>query len=330
MSILRELVARLGEQPEEALPHARAWAALDAYDLEARLGTMRMAHAAGHEAEAEQYFSAGRRILAEVSDPRERQLVAAWAELRRSPAPTRRNTASAAERAEPAPVVTPAPTPVDRVGGGAPADGTTPRGARGAALSVSADHETSATSTSLPLVGRHRELSMLTAAVDEAKRQQQARILVMQGEPGIGKSRLVEALREHTQRSGGAVVYASAQEGEAGRPYGPWIDALRRVAHGADRDAGANGALEALLPDAHTDATDAAGVTGSWRGSPTSSVAGLRVSRCCCWRSTTCSGWTPPAPSCCTTCSGSVRTAAWCCCSLRAATSSPTTSRSRA
>ncbi|MCB9656571.1 MAG: AAA family ATPase [Sandaracinaceae bacterium] len=259
MSILRELVARLGEQPEEALPHARAWAALDAYDLEARLATMRMAHAAGHEAEAEQYFSAGRRILAEVSDPRERQLVAAWAELRRSPAPTRRNTASAAERAEPAPVVTPAPTPVDRVGGGAPADGTTPRGARGAALSVSADHETSATSTSLPLVGRHRELSMLTAAVDEAKRQQQARILVMQGEPGIGKSRLVEALREHTQRSGGAVVYASAQEGEAGRPYGPWIDALRRVAHGADRDAGANGALEALLPDAHTDATDAGG-----------------------------------------------------------------------
>src|SRR5207253_9037518 len=46
----------------------------------------------------------------------------------------------------------------------------------------------------LPLVGRDEELAVLRASVEEARRRT-SRVVELDGEPGIGKSRLVEELR---------------------------------------------------------------------------------------------------------------------------------------
>jgi DNA-binding SARP family transcriptional activator/tetratricopeptide (TPR) repeat protein len=75
-------------------------------------------------------------------------------------------------------------------------------------------------------VGRARELAALDALVGAAlggRRQ----VLVVAGEPGIGKSRLLEELDARVRRSGGVILRGRAFEGEALRPYGAWLDALR-------------------------------------------------------------------------------------------------------
>ena len=61
--------------------------------------------------------------------------------------------------------------------------------ARGA-LAADASHQT-------PLVGRERELATLRAGLDAA-RNGERRVIELVGEPGIGKSRLVSAVREET------------------------------------------------------------------------------------------------------------------------------------
>jgi predicted ATPase len=71
---------------------------------------------------------------------------------------------------------------------------------------------------------------------------------MLKGESGVGKTRLLAELSEEARRRGCTVFEASAYEAEAGRPYGPWIDALRRLP--ADVVSQANGtALSPLLPE---------------------------------------------------------------------------------
>ncbi len=67
---------------------------------------------------------------------------------------------------------------------------------------------TAAGTAALPFVGRQREFERINAA---------DRVLIL-GEPGIGKSRLVEELRP--------TRYTRAFAAEMVRPYGVWIDAL--------------------------------------------------------------------------------------------------------
>ena len=67
----------------------------------------------------------------------------------------------------------------------------------------------------IPLVGRREELAKIASA---------SGIVVVIGEPGIGKSRLLEEVRA---REPGTAVTARAFAAEMVRPYGVWIDALR-------------------------------------------------------------------------------------------------------
>lgn len=50
----------------------------------------------------------------------------------------------------------------------------------------------------IPLVGRDAELAMLTRALDEVERDRRVKLVVLVGDPGLGKSRLVEELRRGT------------------------------------------------------------------------------------------------------------------------------------
>lgn len=77
----------------------------------------------------------------------------------------------------------------------------------------------------LPLVGRDDELAALIEAHRTASSA--GRVAVIEGEAGIGKTRLGDALASAVAASGGRVLTARAFETEAAIPYGPIVDLLR-------------------------------------------------------------------------------------------------------
>ncbi len=77
-----------------------------------------------------------------------------------------------------------------------------------------------------PLVGRRAQMEALRRLRDEAWRGQ-ARIVVILGEAGIGKTRLIDALRSDTLEHGGRALRGRAHESEGILPFGPWVDAFR-------------------------------------------------------------------------------------------------------
>ncbi len=79
------------------------------------------------------------------------------------------------------------------------------------------------TVTSTLFLGRDRELATLVEALDSA-REWQGRIVEVVGEPGMGKSRLVEELRARAE--GVIVVGAVCEEYEASTPYFAFRDLL--------------------------------------------------------------------------------------------------------
>ena len=84
----------------------------------------------------------------------------------------------------------------------------------------------------LPLVGRARELGLLTAALDEAAAGK-GRTVILAGEGGVGKTRLASALVDHATKRGWQVTIGRAYPVESGVPYALFSDAflpiLRRL-----------------------------------------------------------------------------------------------------
>ena len=78
----------------------------------------------------------------------------------------------------------------------------------------------------VPLLGRERECALLDDALAAASGSGAAEVLLVLGDPGIGKSRLLQHLHERVRDRGGLVLAGRAFEAERTRPYGPWLDAL--------------------------------------------------------------------------------------------------------
>jgi eukaryotic-like serine/threonine-protein kinase len=90
-----------------------------------------------------------------------------------------------------------------------------------------------------PFVGRDTELSGLLAALDEA-RAGHGLVLLLTGEPGIGKTRLMQEVARMARETGWRVAGGRCWE-EGGAPaYWPWIQAVRAL----------GGDFERLAPDA--------------------------------------------------------------------------------
>lgn len=101
----------------------------------------------------------------------------------------------------------------------------------------------------LPMVGRADELAVLVEA--HARAQPDGGLAVVEGEAGIGKTRLASEL-VRSARSGGAVVLAArCHDDEAGLPYGPIVELLRE----AVRHAGAAGWPGVVPPQRLADAS---------------------------------------------------------------------------
>jgi eukaryotic-like serine/threonine-protein kinase len=82
-------------------------------------------------------------------------------------------------------------------------------------------------------VGRDREVAELVAGLEDALGGQ-GRLFLIAGEPGIGKTRLVEQLAGHAAERGARVAWGRCWEGRGAPPYWPWTQILRTVAEGPD------------------------------------------------------------------------------------------------
>lgn len=81
-----------------------------------------------------------------------------------------------------------------------------------------------------PLMGRTRELHALEGLLDDAA-EGNTRVLLLEGEPGIGKTRLLsEAIASATHR-GFRVLKGAGEELEHDRPFGPLLEALDLNGH---------------------------------------------------------------------------------------------------
>ena len=103
----------------------------------------------------------------------------------------------------------------------------------------------------LPLVGRDLEWNLLRKAWESA-RKGGAHLVLLTGEPGIGKSRLAQELGRRVRAEGHAVAAARSYEAAGRLPWGPIVDllrsdALRREIDTLDR--GSRAELARLLPE---------------------------------------------------------------------------------
>lgn len=77
-----------------------------------------------------------------------------------------------------------------------------------------------------PLAGRERELEVLVGALDAAARGR-GRLIEIVGEPGIGKTRMLEELRERAGEI--RMLHATAEAYTSSTPYAVWRELLREI-----------------------------------------------------------------------------------------------------
>jgi class 3 adenylate cyclase len=75
------------------------------------------------------------------------------------------------------------------------------------------------------LIDRTAEVTKLTGAFESALANRSS-VVALQGEAGVGKTRLMQELGMHAQSKGAVVLTGTASE--AGLPYGPWVEAARQ------------------------------------------------------------------------------------------------------
>jgi class 3 adenylate cyclase/tetratricopeptide (TPR) repeat protein len=95
---------------------------------------------------------------------------------------------------------------------------------------------TAPTDISSPLVGRDRELSLLSASL-ETLRQGRGGVVILQGEPGMGKSRLIAEARRQSGAEGIRWLEGCALSFGHRLSYWPFIEILKRCFGIADTDA---------------------------------------------------------------------------------------------
>ncbi|HEX7081599.1 MAG TPA: AAA family ATPase [Gammaproteobacteria bacterium] len=215
--VLSALVRRLETEPERALPHAYELVRIAPYDETARATLIRLLVALGRTDQAEQQYRTGARLLQEAGaaptgalyralrgEPGARRAAGGAESVEARRASVAEHRASVAER---------------RAAAGAPQPPKAPGGAGDTAL-----------------IGRDEELERIATALARAVAERRGRLVLVCGEPGIGKSRLLEAAAGLARDAGAFMLEACAFESESIRPFALWIDALHRAAANGTAD----------------------------------------------------------------------------------------------
>ena len=77
-------------------------------------------------------------------------------------------------------------------------------------------------------VGREREMAEIVAALDGAV-EGRGGLVMLAGEPGIGKTRLTEELAAVAKERGALVTWGACYEDGSAPPYWPWTQAIRSL-----------------------------------------------------------------------------------------------------
>ncbi|MBE7424663.1 MAG: AAA family ATPase [Burkholderiaceae bacterium] len=214
-AVLQALIARLAGDPPRALRHGRALVAADPLAEEAHASLVRLLAADARYPEAEAHYGWARALLrrevALADGGALDQAIRAVRQLQRHAAASpARSEAVQAEPARDEPM-------------------RAERGAPASERRTFLDLARRAVPAPPALVGRDAECRAIDAALAAAG---PAPVLLLIGEPGIGKTRLLDHTSEVAARGRRHVIRARCFEAEAVRPYGFWLDALRALPTG--------------------------------------------------------------------------------------------------
>jgi class 3 adenylate cyclase/DNA-binding CsgD family transcriptional regulator len=95
--------------------------------------------------------------------------------------------------------------------------------------------ETSMAAPADMFVGRRHELEVLRSAFEQACAGH-GRIVMLAGEPGIGKTRTAQELANHAAQREAMVVWGRCPEEAGAPPYWPWVQIIRAALQDADVD----------------------------------------------------------------------------------------------
>jgi DNA-binding SARP family transcriptional activator len=189
LAILKTLVERLHDTPEDALVYARSRVSIDPLDEKGHIDVIRLLVALGRQREALRQYDYCREVLeAELGARPGAELERALAAFK--PPSLARIVAKQRAASAPSPLRVAEPE----------------------------------------LVGRDGECSALDEiATNAAASGVRPKLVLLTGEPGIGKSRLLRYCHKSIVNLGGEVLAARAFEAEMRRPFGIWADILKGV-----------------------------------------------------------------------------------------------------
>ena len=187
--LLSTLIRRLADDPERALPHARTLVQIEPYDERARATLIRLLLALGRDDQAQQQHAMGVRMLQEARAKPSGELDRALRTPRARRASSETNIAEATRQPD---------EPVELPANGRP-------------------------------IGRDAEIQLIAATLSRVIEQRRCALVMIYGEPGIGKSRLLETAATLARGSGALTLESCAYESEAIRPFAVWMDALRKL-----------------------------------------------------------------------------------------------------
>ena len=125
------------------------------------------------------------------------------------------------------------------------------------------------------LVGRAIESQQLKQHWDQAQ-QARGHLVLLSGEPGVGKTRLAQDLIAHAQKSGAIVLRGGCYEYEATTPYLPIVEAFREWVHWQSAEQ-LRSALGATAPEIAKFAPEIEAKLGGLAANPTLSPSEERL-----------------------------------------------------
>ncbi|HEY5756856.1 MAG TPA: AAA family ATPase [Steroidobacter sp.] len=200
LSLLSTLVERLRDQPREALLHALALVAADPLSIPGHCAVIRTLHCLGRHNDAHEHCEQASRVI-------EKDIgISARKELQDAARALQGNVSSRAH--------TMMPTP--------------------ASVKTSSDGPFDTVRSAPVWIGRSGERAVVEKLVEKLRHREACPVLHVTGEPGIGKSHLLDQLRRRVAQIGGRTYCARAFEAELARPYGIWSDICAAVTPRSD------------------------------------------------------------------------------------------------